>query len=247
MSIKRKVCVSTLTVAAGAAAFHVQAQDEMVRPLSDWNYEDIYQQGGIRADNIMGAEVFGSNQEEIGRVENVLITQDNQVTAIIAQVGGFWVVGGTHVLVPWEEVELHEDGVMIPVTEDNADEYGLFASEEYVAEQDLSQVQQVEGNLETGSGVWKLSDLLNDYASIGEGVGYGYIDNVLFTREGEIQAIIVESDVGYGGGGAYAYPFYGYGYDWSPGYPTYSVQYNEDEIGDMEAFDYDRYDGLLED
>lgn len=247
MSIKRKVCVTILTVAAGAAAFHAQAQDEMVKPLNDWNYEDIYQQGGIRADNLMDAEVFGSNQEEIGSVENVLITQDNQITAIIAQVGGFWDIGDTHVLVPWEEVELHEDGVRIPVTEDNADEYGLFASNEYIADQDLSQVQQLEGNLETGSGVWKLSDLLNDYASIGEDVGYGYIDNVLFSREGKIQAVIVESDVGYGAGGAYAYPFYGYGYGWSPGYPTYSVQYSEDEIGDTEVFDYDRYDGLLED
>ncbi|MFB9868804.1 PRC-barrel domain-containing protein [Vreelandella sulfidaeris] len=246
MSIKRNVGVTALAITAGAATFQAQAQEEVIKPLGDWNYDDIYQQGGIRADNLMDAEVFGEEQEEIGSVENVLITEDNKIAAIIAQVGGFWDIGDTHVLVPWEEVELHEDGVMIPVTEDNADDYGLFVSDEYITEQDLSQAQQVDDDVEAGLGVWKLSDLLNDYATVGEGVGYGYIDNILFTREGDIQAVIVESDTGYGGG-AYAYPFYGYGYGWSPGYSAYAVQYNEEEIGNMEAFDYDQYDGLLDD
>ncbi|CAM3918344.1 PRC-barrel domain-containing protein [Vreelandella rituensis] len=245
MSIKRNVCVTTLAITATTAGFQAQAQEDLVRPLSDWNYEDIYEAGGIRADRLMDAEVFGDNQEEIGSVENVLITQDNKIAAIIAQVGGFWDIGDTHVLVPWEEVELHEDGVMIPVTEDNADEYGLFASDEYITKQELSQTQQVEDDLETGPGIWKLTDLLDDYATVGEAIGYGYIDNMLFSREGEVQAVIVEPDSDYGAG-TYAYPFYGYGYGWAPGYPAYSLQYDADEVGEMESFDYERYEDLLE-
>ncbi|MWJ29074.1 PRC-barrel domain containing protein [Halomonas sp. ZH2S] len=234
-----------LAITATAVGLQAQAQEELIRPLSDWNYEDIYESGGIRADRLMDAEVFGDNEKEIGSVENVLITRDNKIAAIIAQVGGLWDIGDTHVLVPWEEVELHDDGVMIPVTEDNADEYGLFASDEYITEQELSQTQQVEDDLDAGPGIWKLTDLLDDYATVGEATGYGYIDNMLFSRDGEVQAVIVESDTDYGAG-TYAYPFYGYGYGWAPGYPAYSLQYDEDEVGEIEPFDYERYEGLLE-
>ncbi|XKH61776.1 PRC-barrel domain-containing protein [Halomonas sediminis] len=206
----------------------------------------MYEAGGIRADKLMDTEVFGDNEEEIGSVENVLITQDNKIVAITAQVGGFWDIGDTHVLVPWEEIELHEDGVMIPVTEYNADEYGLFASDDYITAQNLSQTQQqVEDDLDTGPGIWKLTDLLDDYATVGEAIGYGYVDNMLFSRDGEVQGVIVDSDTAYGRG-PYAYPFYGYGYGWGPGYSAYSLQYDEDEIGEMKPFDYERYEGLLE-
>ncbi|BBI64816.1 hypothetical protein HSBAA_61220 [Vreelandella sulfidaeris] len=151
MSIKRNVCVTTLALTATAAALQAQAQEE-IRPLSDWDYEEVYEQGGIRADNLMDAEVFGEDEEEIGSVENVLVTQDNKIAAIIAQVGGFWDIGDTHVLVPWDEVEIHEDGVRVPVTEENAEDYGLFASDEYITQNDLSRTQQVDDDVETGSG-----------------------------------------------------------------------------------------------
>tara|TARA_R110002012_G_scaffold321415_1_gene549113 strand:+ start:506 stop:1336 length:831 start_codon:yes stop_codon:yes gene_type:complete len=245
MSIKRNVCVTTFALTATAAALQAQAQEE-IRPLSDWDYEEVYEQGGIRADNLMDAEVFGEDEEEIGSVENVLVTQDNKIAAIIAQVGGFWDIGDTHVLVPWDEVEIHEDGVRVPVTEENAEDYGLFASDEYITQNDLSRTQQVDDDVETGSGVWKLTDVLNDYATVGEGVGYGYVDNILFSREGEVQAIIVEPDNSYGAG-PYGYPYYGYGYGWDPGQTSYYLQYGEDEVGEMDDFDYDRYDGLLDD
>lgn len=246
MSIKRNVCVTTLAITATATAFQAQAQDEVVQPLSEWSYDEIYEKGGIKADSLMDAEVFGQDEEEIGSIENVLINKDNKIAAIIAQVGGFWDIGDTHVLVPWDEVEIHEDGVRVPVTEDNADDYGLFASDEYITQYDLDHTQQVEDDVEAGANVWKLSDLLDDYATVGEGIGYGYIDNILFSREGNVQAVIVESDSAYGAG-AYAYPFYGYGYGWNPGYTAYYVQYGEDEVGNMESFDYDRYNGILDD
>ncbi|MGY2462062.1 PRC-barrel domain-containing protein [Vreelandella sulfidaeris] len=242
MLIKRNIYVTTLAIATTTVGLQAHAQDKEITPLSDWNYEDIYEAGGIRADKLMDAEVFGDNEEEIGSVENVLLTQDNNIAAIIAQVGGLWDIGDTHVLVPWENIELHEGGVKLPVTEDNVDEYGLFASDEYITEQSLSQTQQVDDDIGTGSDIWKLTDVLDDYASVGEGVGYGYIDNILFSRNGEIQGVVVDTD----SRGPYAFPFYGYGHGWAPSYATYSLQYDEDEIGEMQPFDYERYESLLE-
>lgn len=168
----------------------------------------------MTARSLMDIEVFGPDSEEIGSVENILLNEKNEIVAIIAQVGGFWDIGDTHVLVPWEEVEVNEDGVSIPITEDNADNYGLF-NEGYVTKQDLSYATEVDDDATTGSRLWKLSYLMDDYASVGESDGYGYVDNVLFTKDGEIHAIVIEADSAYGGE-TYAYPFKGFDAGWDP-------------------------------
>lgn len=243
MQLKQPVSVIAIAIASATAMSQAQAQENGdVRAISEWNYDTLYQEGGMTADSLMDTEVFGSEGEEIGSVENVLLNNQNQIAAVIAQVGGFWDIGDTHVLVPWEEVEVNEDGVVIPVSEDNVDDYGLF-KEDYISKQDLSYTSQVDDDAVAGSRVWKLSDLINDYASIGEGKGYGYVDNVLFSQDGKVQAVIIEADEAYGGG-TYAYPFYGYSYGWDPSYSAYTLPYDEADLTDMSAFDYEQYNGL---
>lgn len=220
------------------------ANNGEIRAISQWNYDDIYQSGGIEADRLMDAEVFGPEGKEIGSIENVLLNEKNQIVAIIAQVGGLWDIGDTHIAVPWEEVELTEDGFEIPVTEDNVDEYGLFAEGSYITLHDVDEASQVDDELATGPRVWKLTDLLDDYATINGGIGYGYVENALFSEQGALQAVVVDpSGAGYGVG-PYAYPFYGYGYGWEPGLSAYDIPYTGEEVADMEPFDYEQYDGF---
>lgn len=237
---------SVLALVIASASVTAQAQEEEsndnVTAISEWNYDTLYEEGGMTAENLMDTEVFGPGNEEIGSVENILLNDQNEIVAVIAQVGGFWDIGDTHVLVPWEEVDVNVDGVSIPVTEDNADDYGIF-DEGYITKQDLSYVTQVEDDATTGSRIWKLTDLLNDYASIGDGEGYGYVDNVLFSEEGNVQAVVIEADSAYGGE-AYAYPFHGFDAGWDPGYGTYRLPYDEADLDNLSAFDYDEYDGL---
>ena len=237
---------SILALAVASATVSAQAQAESntgdVTAISEWNYDTIYAEGGMTADSLMDTEVIGADGEEIGSVENILLNDKNQIVAVIAQVGGLWDIGDTHVLVPWEEVEVSEDGVSIPVHEDNVDNYGLF-KEEYVTKDDLSYISQIDDDPTAGYRLWKLTDLLDDYASIGEGTGYGYVDNVLFTEDGKVQAVVVEADSAYGSD-TYAYPFYGFGSGWDPSYSTYTLPYDEADLDDATAFNYDEYDGL---
>ncbi|RBI69403.1 hypothetical protein DQ400_01560 [Vreelandella sulfidaeris] len=141
MKLPQSVSVLTLAIASAAVATQAQAQEDSgnVTAISEWNYDTLYEEGGMTAENLMDTEVFGSGNEEIGSVENILLNDQNEIVAIIAQVGGFWDIGDTHVLVPWEEVDVNVDGVSIPVTEDNADEYGVF-QEDYVTKEDLSYI-----------------------------------------------------------------------------------------------------------
>ncbi|HEY9120218.1 MAG TPA: PRC-barrel domain-containing protein [Marinobacter sp.] len=240
-----KPCMTALALAVAATSLGVHAQENHdVKKISEWNYDSLYEGGGIRADNLMDTEVFGPEGEEIGSVENVIIGEGDRIVAVIAQVGGFWDMGDTHVAVPWEEVELTDDGVQIPVSEDNADDYGVFENE-HVTKEELQYTTQVDDDVETGYRTWKLTDFLDDYASLEGGVGYGYVENVIFSKDGQMEAVVIQADSAFGGDD-YAYPFYGYDYNWDPGYATYELPYDENEVNELETFDYDQFDDTWE-
>ena len=88
--------------------------------------------------------------------------------------------------------------------------------------------------------IWKLSDLIDDYATLADGAGYGYVDNVLFNDNGQIQAVIISSSTGHAGAN-YAYPFYSYDYGWDPVYSAYHLPYTNDEVSGLGEFDVGRY------
>ena len=220
----------------------VQNKQGNIRPIGQWNYQKLYQNGGMRADRLLEADVLGANGDEIGSVENAILNQDNRIVALIAQVGGMWDIGDTHVAIPWQEIELTDTGVQVPIREDNVDDYGLF-DEAYVTRQDLSHANQVEDDVMTGPRTWKITDLLNDYASIDDGEGYGYVTNALFSREGILQALVIDPSEERYGQGPYAYPFYGYEQDWNPGSSSYQISYSSEEVKQLPAFDYAKYPG----
>lgn len=230
----------------------LQAQDDAgqtdtnARSMEDLDYDDIYQQGGIRGRNLLGAEVFGTEDGEIGNVRDAIVSeQDDQIVALIAEVGGFWDMGDTHVAVPWDKVELTEDGVKVPVNEDNAEDYDLYEGEFSVAKQDLSEIRELDDDdMETGDRSWKLSELINDYASIGDDTGYGYVNDVLFSKEGKVQGIVVETADDRYGRGYYAFPFYSYGNGWSPNMRSYRIPSALEDVKKVPNFDYEQYQGL---
>jgi sporulation protein YlmC with PRC-barrel domain len=218
--------------------------DAEVRPLTGWNYEDLYADGVSAEEFLDEVEVYGPTGEEIGDMEDLLISPEGEVIAIIAEVGGFWDIGDTHVSVPYDEVEMVEGGaaVTIPVTEENAEDYdfmpGAFATE------DVGQ--------ETTPGVddaifaprsWRASELIGDYARMRDGdtfVNYGYVSDLIL-KDGQVDGVVVQPMGAYGTGyRAYPYAGYDHGWGWDPGSPYYDMPYGmqtRDEVGD---FDYDR-------
>nr|WP_072825357.1 PRC-barrel domain-containing protein [Halomonas ilicicola] len=187
---------------------------------------------------------FDNNSDDIGSVENVLINDKNQIEAVIVQIGGVWDVGDTHVAVPWDEVKVSDDNIQVPLNADNYDDYDLFAGEnEYVSKGALQQTTQVDDEVDAGASIWKLTDLLDDYATLGSGAGYGYIENVLFNDNGQVQAVIVSASSADYNDGVYAYPFYGYDYGWDPAYSSYNLPYTADDVSGMSEFNVDKYVG----
>jgi sporulation protein YlmC with PRC-barrel domain len=214
---------------------NVDVLHSRVMALHDWNYEDLYQEGSWSAEQLFDAEVYGSEGEEIGDVENIVIGTNGSVQSLILEVGGCWDIGDTHVSVPWSEADVQfqddEPRVQVPLTEDNVDDYDVFGGtggEFRVVDDDNPDIQRG----------WRATELIHDYVTLQDGERYGWVDDILFDQGGKVQAVVV--DAAYGVSGPYAYPYYGYGYGFRPGYNYYQLPYGDADVEALEPFDLDR-------
>lgn len=61
--------------------------------------------GVMRASELIGKDVYGANNEDIGEVDDVLINPNGQVIGVIVGVGGFLGIGETNVAVPMNALQ----------------------------------------------------------------------------------------------------------------------------------------------
>lgn len=208
--------------------------------LSTWSYDPLYADGW-RSEEIWDAAVFGPEGQEIGEVENVLVGLDGKILSIIAEVGGVWDIGDTHINVPWSEVRVGEnfDRVTIPVNEENVAGYSLFRDWNLTAGEAKAETTDVDDDLAVGPHAWKLTDILDDYVMLKGGVPYGYVDDVIFDQTGMLQAIMVRPDVTWGARGPYAYPYSA----WGPALNYHVLPYARADLEGLAPFDYDKLAG----
>jgi len=239
------------TIAKGAtsafaliAAFPAAAQDE-VQLLSTWSYDPLYAEGWSVENMFAMTEIVDANGDDIGDVENVIFSNEGELLGIIAEVGGFWDILDTHVHVPWNEVTL-ENGIQriqIPVTEETIDDYDVFGDyafdEQVIDATDTDETQPVDDDLVAGSGIFKATDLIGDYAYLSDGARYGYIADMII-QDGAVSAIVTDAAT-YGRRGYYAYP-YAYRGDMNR---RYEIPYDPVEIDTLENFDYEQLQSRL--
>lgn len=218
---------------------------EEVIALPNWATDELYADG-ISVEFLLDeAEVFGPTGEEIGSIENVVFSRDGQVLSVVAELGGFLDMFDTHVNVPWDEVEYSAGEIVIPVTEENAEDYSVFKTGYLTAEGAAQETATVEDDLVTGPSAFRATDLIGDYARIRDDeaeLGYadfGYV-NDLVIRDGQLAAVVVNPSPGYGlGDPYYAYPYYGYAR--GPG-AYYDMPYGEEDVAQAEPFEYDAFE-----
>jgi hypothetical protein len=209
--------------------------------LSTWRYDPLYAEGW-RSEEIWDAEIYGPEGQEIGDIENLLLGSDGQILSVVAEVGGIWDIGDTHINVPWQEVKVgpNFERITIPVNEDNVDDYSLFKDWHLTVGEAKAETTQVDDDLAVGPRVWKLTDILDDYVMLAGHVPYGYVDDVVFDRQGALKAILVRPDVSWGVPGYYAYPYQAW---WDPGLGYHTLPYARADIEGLEPFDHERLEG----
>ncbi|MBD2750329.1 PRC-barrel domain-containing protein [Microvirga sp. BT688] len=182
---------------------------------------------GWRAAALLDEDVYGANGQQLGEVENILVGPDGQITAIVIKGGGFLGISDAAFRVPWNKVDMTaaQDGIKVSLTEERAEDLGLFDGPDWVV---------------AGPREWRVTELIGDYARLRNGLGFGYVADVVFGRDGQLLATLVNRDVAYGAG-LYGYPYYGWGYGWYPRLDYYALPYDTPELAAAPTVAYDNF------
>lgn len=85
-------------------SFLVAQQDQDKIRSADKQYFNSTPAYASHANNLVGAAVKTTNDEDIGTVSDLIIDKDGQVIAIVVGVGGFLGIGEKDVAIVWEHV-----------------------------------------------------------------------------------------------------------------------------------------------
>jgi len=84
----------------------------------------------VKGNKLIGADVKNTANEKIGDVDEVLVTTDGKVNAVIVSVGGFLGLGDRKVVMPWEQLRFSSEGSQLVVMT-NATKESLKTLPEY--------------------------------------------------------------------------------------------------------------------
>lgn len=217
-------------VAAGSAWSQDNASSKQQPPkaedwidITPWNSAALYE--GWRANNLLQEEAYGSDGGIVGEIEDLIVNSEGQIVAVVVEGGGTLDIGDTHARISWDKV-----------TRQGADSVTVQYSESAFEDGDLLGVD----DMPAGEGNYRVRELIGDTVRDGEGVGYGFIRDVIFSQDDEAQAVIVRPDRTYGYTGTHAVPYSARGYD--PYVPDYWVPYAVEDLSQIERLDYRRMD-----
>jgi sporulation protein YlmC with PRC-barrel domain len=64
----------------------------------------------VRASDVIGKEIFGPDDQSIGEVSDLVVQEDGETRAALIDIGGFLGVGEKEVSIPFEQIEMAQDG-----------------------------------------------------------------------------------------------------------------------------------------
>jgi len=69
-------------------------------------------------EKFIGKNVYGANGENVGELDNILISPDGRVRAGIVEFGGFLGIGTNKVAMPWNQLQITNDRIVADVTKE---------------------------------------------------------------------------------------------------------------------------------
>lgn len=228
--------LGTSIMATGAVAQEVEVVRSDPMTYRDWATSELYAGDKWSAERVLGADLYGNEGAEIGSVANLVLDRSGEIEAMIAEVGGLWDIGDTHVRIPWDEVTIAADAdelrIVVPLTEANMNDYGLFLN---YGDGQFPTVAEDPAAPRS----WRITEILDDYVRLADGTLYGYVDDAVFDGRDQLAVIVVDA-VGPTPYGRVAYPFYGADYGWAPGHDAYVVPFDQADVETFEPVDIER-------
>jgi sporulation protein YlmC with PRC-barrel domain len=94
---------------------------------SEAQSEKVYLQGGFRASRIIDATVRNNRGEEVGEVDDLIMSRNGKIKKVILAVGGFLGVGDRLVAVPFKSLQISEKGdIVYNITKQELEKHPVF-------------------------------------------------------------------------------------------------------------------------
>ena len=104
-----------------------------------------FDEAQLTADELKGINVYGTNDEHIGTIGDIALTEDGKVDALIIDFGGFLGIGTKPVAVAFENLDFLADAknnrsLVLPITRDQMEAAPAFNKDTYTAERDTQRI-----------------------------------------------------------------------------------------------------------
>ncbi|RYE61161.1 MAG: PRC-barrel domain containing protein, partial [Hyphomicrobiales bacterium] len=104
-----------------------------------------FDEAQLTADELKGINVYGTNDEHIGTIGDLALTDDGKVDALIIDFGGFLGIGTKPVAVAFENLDFLADpnnnrSLVLPITREQMEAAPAFNKDTYTAERDAQRV-----------------------------------------------------------------------------------------------------------
>jgi sporulation protein YlmC with PRC-barrel domain len=98
--------------------------------------------GTISSDNVIGATIYSSNDESVGEISEVVLTQDGKIDAVVVDVGGFLGIGAKSVAIAFDALDFRADEngdiyVYSTFTEDQLQAAAEYVKDDYEKNRDV--------------------------------------------------------------------------------------------------------------
>jgi hypothetical protein len=89
-----------------------QAPAPAAQPAANAKYRS--KDGDLRASAVIGATIYNDQKQTIGTISDLLVDKDNKVAKAVLSVGGFLGVGSRLVAVPFADLQIEADRIVLP-------------------------------------------------------------------------------------------------------------------------------------
>lgn len=115
------------------------AANQQAGNVPDRNAMKPVDMGAMRAEDLQGKRVYGANNEDIGEISDVLVTQDGKLDAFVVDVGGFLGMGEKEVAIGTQNIDFMQDNdgnivVFTPFTQAQLEKSPQYSQEAYQAD-----------------------------------------------------------------------------------------------------------------
>lgn len=109
MDAKRTTALAA-ALAFGLAAASAQDADERVAVLDEYErsiaFADYLGRSDLRASELIGSPVLDERGSELGQIDDLIVSRDDEIVSVLVSVGGFLGVGDKQVAIPYEELKV---------------------------------------------------------------------------------------------------------------------------------------------